>query len=136
MCKNPSSMKFGNIQSYQIAQLLLTKKWKIFVAHFFAPCEKHYSFHWCFCFTHTSYRFLPHSFLHSMTLVACFAKPPIVISSISIFQISDRGGGIPRSLTDRLFTYMYSTAPKPAASDINTVPLAGIYLLNVIFDQR
>lgn len=40
-------------------------------------------------------------------------------------QISDRGGGIPRSLTDRLFTYMYSTAPKPAASDVNTVPLAG-----------
>ncbi|XP_065220643.1 pyruvate dehydrogenase (acetyl-transferring) kinase, mitochondrial isoform X2 [Planococcus citri] len=40
-------------------------------------------------------------------------------------KISDRGGGIPRSLTDRLFTYMYSTAPKPAASDINTVPLAG-----------
>lgn len=40
-------------------------------------------------------------------------------------KISDRGGGIPRSLTDRLFTYMYSTAPIPAASDINTVPLAG-----------
>lgn len=39
--------------------------------------------------------------------------------------MSDRGGGIPRSLTDQLFHYMYSTAPQPSQSDAHTVPLAG-----------
>lgn len=39
--------------------------------------------------------------------------------------MSDRGGGIPRSLIDNLFTYMYSTAPQPSQSDTPTVPLAG-----------
>ncbi|XP_029156781.1 pyruvate dehydrogenase (acetyl-transferring) kinase, mitochondrial-like, partial [Nylanderia fulva] len=40
--------------------------------------------------------------------------------------ISDRGGGIPRSQTDHLFKYMYSTAPQPSKSDdAHTVPLAG-----------
>jgi pyruvate dehydrogenase kinase 2/3/4 len=40
--------------------------------------------------------------------------------------MSDRGGGIPRSLTDMLFNYMYSTAPQPPKSDdAHTVPLAG-----------
>ena len=40
-------------------------------------------------------------------------------------QISDQGGGIPRSQIDQLFKYMYSTAPQPSKSDLNTVPLAG-----------
>ncbi|XP_032691440.1 pyruvate dehydrogenase (acetyl-transferring) kinase, mitochondrial isoform X2 [Odontomachus brunneus] len=40
-------------------------------------------------------------------------------------KISDRGGGIPRSETDHLFKYMYSTAPQPSRSDAHTVPLAG-----------
>lgn len=40
-------------------------------------------------------------------------------------QISDKGGGIPRSLRDMLFHYMYSTAPKPSASGLNSAPLAG-----------
>ncbi|XKL66011.1 hypothetical protein PGB90_009431 [Kerria lacca] len=40
-------------------------------------------------------------------------------------KISDRGGGIPRSVSDQLFNYMYSTAPKPTVSDVHTVPLAG-----------
>lgn len=39
--------------------------------------------------------------------------------------MSDRGGGIPRSTTDHLFKYMYSTAPQPSKSDAHTVPLAG-----------
>ena len=42
-----------------------------------------------------------------------------------MFQISDQGGGIPRSQSDQLFKYMYSTAPQPSKSDFNTVPLAG-----------
>jgi len=42
--------------------------------------------------------------------------------------VSDQGGGIPRSLSDRLFHYMYSTAPQPSKSDAHTVPLAGKYL--------
>ncbi|XP_017487782.1 PREDICTED: pyruvate dehydrogenase (acetyl-transferring) kinase, mitochondrial isoform X2 [Rhagoletis zephyria] len=40
-------------------------------------------------------------------------------------KISDQGGGIPRSQTDQLFKYMYSTAPQPTKSDLHTVPLAG-----------
>lgn len=43
-------------------------------------------------------------------------------------QVSDQGGGIPRSLSERLFHYMYSTAPQPSKSDAHTVPLAGKYL--------
>lgn len=41
------------------------------------------------------------------------------------FQMTDRGGGIPRSTVDQLFKYMYSTAPQPSKSDAHTVPLAG-----------
>lgn len=44
---------------------------------------------------------------------------------ICFIKISDRGGGIPRSQTDHLFKYMYSTAPQPSKSDAHTVPLAG-----------
>lgn len=41
-------------------------------------------------------------------------------------KISDVGGGISRSLTDNLFLYMYSTAPKPSINDSeSTPPLAG-----------
>uniref|UniRef100_A0A224XDQ5 Protein-serine/threonine kinase n=1 Tax=Panstrongylus lignarius TaxID=156445 RepID=A0A224XDQ5_9HEMI len=40
-------------------------------------------------------------------------------------KVSDKGGGIPRSQTDQLFQYMYSTAPQPSKSDVHTVPLAG-----------
>ncbi|XP_064470922.1 pyruvate dehydrogenase (acetyl-transferring) kinase, mitochondrial-like [Ornithodoros turicata] len=40
-------------------------------------------------------------------------------------KLSDKGGGIPRSSTDLLFQYMYSTAPQPSASGMNSAPLAG-----------
>ncbi|XP_063228794.1 pyruvate dehydrogenase (acetyl-transferring) kinase, mitochondrial isoform X2 [Bacillus rossius redtenbacheri] len=40
-------------------------------------------------------------------------------------KVSDRGGGIPRSHTDQLFNYMFSTAPQPPKTDSHTVPLAG-----------
>lgn len=56
--------------------------------------------------------------------------PPIQVNlvqgreDISV-KMSDRGGGIPRSVTDLLFKYMYSTAPQPSKSDSHTVPLAG-----------
>lgn len=42
-----------------------------------------------------------------------------------ILSLVDLGGGIPRSQTDHLFKYMYTTAPKPSKSDVHTVPLAG-----------
>ncbi|XP_043288568.1 pyruvate dehydrogenase (acetyl-transferring) kinase, mitochondrial isoform X2 [Venturia canescens] len=56
--------------------------------------------------------------------------PPIEVTIVRgkedvCVKISDRGGGIPRSLTDHLFKYMYSTAPQPSKSDSHTVPLAG-----------
>ncbi|KAK8388511.1 hypothetical protein O3P69_020472 [Scylla paramamosain] len=40
-------------------------------------------------------------------------------------KLSDQGGGIRRSLMDLLFNYMYSTAPQPAVSGLDTPPLAG-----------
>ncbi|KAI5638111.1 mitochondrial branched-chain alpha-ketoacid dehydrogenase kinase domain-containing protein [Phthorimaea operculella] len=57
--------------------------------------------------------------------------PPIQVNlvegkeDISV-KMSDRGGGIPRSVSDLLFKYMYSTAPQPSKSgDSHNVPLAG-----------
>ncbi|XP_048410132.1 pyruvate dehydrogenase kinase, isozyme 4 [Stegostoma tigrinum] len=40
-------------------------------------------------------------------------------------KISDRGGGVPLRKIDRLFSYMYSTAPKPVVQNLQTAPLAG-----------
>lgn len=41
-------------------------------------------------------------------------------------RISDQGGGVQRTDADKLFHYMYSTAPKPPSPDaILTTPLAG-----------
>ena len=46
-----------------------------------------------------------------------------------IAMFSDRGGGIPRSKADKIFHYMYSTAPRPVsltdAQHSGPTPLAG-----------
>jgi len=39
-------------------------------------------------------------------------------------RISDQGGGIPRHITDHLFHYLFSTAPRPSMTP-NKAPLAG-----------
>lgn len=39
--------------------------------------------------------------------------------------MSDRGGGVPFRKTERLFSYMYSTAPRPCIGDKFRAPLAG-----------
>lgn len=57
--------------------------------------------------------------LPPVEVVVCRGKEDICV------KMSDRGGGIPRSSTDMLFHYMYSTAPQPSKSDSQTVPLAG-----------
>ncbi|KAK3929973.1 [Pyruvate dehydrogenase (acetyl-transferring)] kinase, mitochondrial [Frankliniella fusca] len=57
--------------------------------------------------------------LPPIEVVVCRGKEDICV------KMSDRGGGIPRSSTDMLFHYMYSTAPQPPKSDSHTVPLAG-----------
>lgn len=42
------------------------------------------------------------------------------------FRLSDEGGGVSRNEIDRLFQYMYSTAPRPPLPDSSTTePLAG-----------
>ena len=38
-------------------------------------------------------------------------------------QMSDRGGGVPLRKIDRLFNYMYSTAPRPRVETSRAVPL-------------
>uniref|UniRef100_A0A8D3D4E2 Protein-serine/threonine kinase n=1 Tax=Scophthalmus maximus TaxID=52904 RepID=A0A8D3D4E2_SCOMX len=40
-------------------------------------------------------------------------------------KMSDRGGGVPFRKTERLFSYMYSTAPRPSIGDKHRAPLAG-----------
>lgn len=40
-------------------------------------------------------------------------------------KISDNGGGVPLRKIDRLFSYMYSTAPKPMMDNSRNAPLAG-----------
>ncbi|XP_041066734.1 pyruvate dehydrogenase (acetyl-transferring) kinase isozyme 3, mitochondrial isoform X2 [Carcharodon carcharias] len=40
-------------------------------------------------------------------------------------KISDKGGGVPLRKIDRLFNYMYSTAPSPSLQPSQAAPLAG-----------
>lgn len=40
-------------------------------------------------------------------------------------QVSDRGGGVPLRKIDRLFTYTYSTAPRPSIDGSLAPPLVG-----------
>uniref|UniRef100_A0A667ZCK5 Protein-serine/threonine kinase n=1 Tax=Myripristis murdjan TaxID=586833 RepID=A0A667ZCK5_9TELE len=40
-------------------------------------------------------------------------------------RVSDRGGGVPLRKIDRLFTYTYSTAPRPSMEASRAAPLAG-----------
>ncbi|XP_008328763.1 pyruvate dehydrogenase (acetyl-transferring) kinase isozyme 2, mitochondrial-like [Cynoglossus semilaevis] len=40
-------------------------------------------------------------------------------------KMSDRGGGVPFRKTERLFSYMYSTAPRPSYGEKHRAPLAG-----------
>ncbi|TRY94780.1 hypothetical protein DNTS_035654 [Danionella cerebrum] len=40
-----------------------------------------------------------------------------------MFQISDRGGGVPFRKIERLFSYMYSTAPRPNIGDQQRTPM-------------
>ncbi|CAG2109597.1 unnamed protein product [Medioppia subpectinata] len=51
--------------------------------------------------------------------------PSLMAREDLTLKIQDRGGGIPRSVSHLLFHYMYSTAPQPSVSGINSAPLAG-----------
>ncbi|XP_041988097.1 pyruvate dehydrogenase (acetyl-transferring) kinase, mitochondrial [Aricia agestis] len=58
------------------------------------------------------------------------APPPVTVNIVRgrediSLKMSDLGGGIPRSASELLFKYMYSTAPQPSRSGDHTVPLAG-----------
>ncbi|KAK7939572.1 hypothetical protein WMY93_002898 [Mugilogobius chulae] len=52
-----------------------------------------------------------------------FSRMPCVL--LWSLKVSDRGGGVPLRKIDRLFTYTYSTAPKPDMDRSHAVPLAG-----------
>lgn len=43
-----------------------------------------------------------------------------------LLQVSDRGGGVPLRKIDRLFTYTYSTAPRPSIDGSRAAPLVSI----------
>ncbi|NXD17270.1 PDK1 kinase, partial [Nothocercus nigrocapillus] len=47
-------------------------------------------------------------------------------SAVRLLKLmSDRGGGVPMRKIDRLFNYMYSTAPRPRVETSRATPLAG-----------
>lgn len=53
-------------------------------------------------------------------------KPRLCIFTSFFFfcpQMSDRGGGVPFRKTERLFSYMYSTAPRPSYGEKHRAPL-------------
>merc|ERR1712228_1072295 len=57
-----------------------------------------------------------------------YELPPIEVlvakgDHVSI-KVSDQGGGIPRHITDKLFQYLFSTAPRPSMNPTKA-PLAG-----------
>lgn len=49
--------------------------------------------------------------------------------------MSDRGGGVPLRKIERLFSYMYSTAPSPVAENSRNAPLVRTLavLLNILY---
>uniref|UniRef100_A0A8C1IP20 Protein-serine/threonine kinase n=1 Tax=Cyprinus carpio TaxID=7962 RepID=A0A8C1IP20_CYPCA len=49
----------------------------------------------------------------------------MVFELFKVGMISDRGGGVPFRKIDRLFSYMYSTAPRPTIGDHQRTPMAG-----------
>ncbi|XP_075067877.1 pyruvate dehydrogenase kinase, isozyme 4 [Mixophyes fleayi] len=56
--------------------------------------------------------------------------PPIKVNVVLgkedlTIKISDNGGGVPLRKIDRLFSYMYSTAPRPMMDNVRNAPLAG-----------
>ncbi|KAJ1101285.1 hypothetical protein NDU88_006357 [Pleurodeles waltl] len=56
--------------------------------------------------------------------------PPIEVNVVLgkedlTIKISDNGGGVPLRKIERLFSYMYSTAPKPMMDNSRNAPLAG-----------
>ncbi|XP_039977201.1 pyruvate dehydrogenase (acetyl-transferring) kinase isozyme 2, mitochondrial-like isoform X2 [Xiphias gladius] len=61
---------------------------------------------------------------------ASMTLPPIKVmvslggEDLSI-KMSDSGGGVPFRKTEHLFSYMYSTAPRPSIGDKHRAPLAG-----------
>ena len=49
------------------------------------------------------------------------------VQSVFNAQLLDEGGGIRRSELDKLFNYMYSTAPRPPSPDAaDTTPLVSV----------
>ncbi|MGH0147730.1 UNVERIFIED_CONTAM: hypothetical protein FKN15_039848 [Acipenser sinensis] len=59
---------------------------------------------------------------HSVNEIYCFQN--VFYFVILVMQISDRGGGVPLRKIDRLFTYTYSTAPRPCMETSHATPLA------------
>jgi len=61
--------------------------------------------------------------MHTYSLVSDVSQ----VFGVFNTQLSDEGGGIRRSELDKLFNYMYSTAPQPPSPDAaDTTPLVSI----------
>lgn len=58
------------------------------------------------------------------------SRAALFFSFLLIFQMSDRGGGVPLRKIEHLFSYMYSTAPSPVHEDNSrNAPLVSLQLI-------
>ena len=53
------------------------------------------------------------AFSVDVTFSVCFSVLVVKGREDVTIKVSDRGGGIPRSLRDHIFEYLYTTAPNP-----------------------
>lgn len=59
----------------------------------------------------------------SLALSCVLFHHPLLALPLRSVQVSDRGGGVPLRKIDRLFTYTYSTAPRPSMDGSCAAPL-------------
>ncbi|XP_061110583.1 pyruvate dehydrogenase kinase, isozyme 4 isoform X2 [Conger conger] len=63
---------------------------------------------------------------HESSLTLPEIKVQVSLGSEDLtIKMSDRGGGVPLRKIERLFSYMYSTAPSPVIGNARNAPLAG-----------
>uniref|UniRef100_A0A673AE59 Protein-serine/threonine kinase n=1 Tax=Sphaeramia orbicularis TaxID=375764 RepID=A0A673AE59_9TELE len=83
------------------------------------------------CKSKTAVVFLQNAMRATMELYGDAMEYPAIHAQVALgtedltVKVSDRGGGVPLRKIDRLFTYTYSTAPRPSIDRSHAAPLAG-----------